>query len=189
MAVAVADDPRGAAEREVNDPAGMDLQLIQEAVRQSRFTFVDHAVRRMAKRVITVMEVREAILDTAWTLAAGQGPASVTMSAIAERAGIGRATLYKYFPDVQSILVAWHHRQIGRHLLHLAEVRDKAIDPEQRLQAVLEAYAHIHQQRTRHHRDGPHGAELATLLHRDDQVAPADAAGAGARKPRRWEEV
>src|SRR5438093_8382968 len=118
-------------------------------------------------------EVREAILDSAWTLASEQGPASVTMSEIAEKAGIGRATLYKYFPDVQTILAAWHQRQIGRHLLHLAEVRDKAADPGQRLQAVLEAYAHIHQQRTQHHRDGPHGAELATLLHRDDQVALA----------------
>jgi AcrR family transcriptional regulator len=29
-------------------------------------------------------------------------------------------TLYKYFPDVEAILIAWHGRQTGRHLQHLA---------------------------------------------------------------------
>lgn len=34
----------------------------------------------------------------------------MTMSRIAEEIGIGRATLYKYFPDVEAILLAWHER-------------------------------------------------------------------------------
>ena len=38
------------------------------------------------------------------------------MSQIAKDTGIGRATLYKYFPDVESILRAWHQRQIDEHL-------------------------------------------------------------------------
>ncbi len=118
-------------------------------------------------------EVREAILDTTWALATEHGPTSVKMSEIAEKTGIGRATLYKYFPDVEAILAAWHHRQINRHLAHLAEVRDKTSDPDKRLHAVLEAYAHIHQRRAQHHRREPHGTELATLLHQDDQVALA----------------
>ncbi len=118
-------------------------------------------------------EVREAILDTTWALATERGPAAVKMSEVAERTGIGRATLYKYFPDVQAILTAWHHRQINHHLAHLAEVRDKTSDPAARLHAVFEAYAHIHQRRVQHHRREPHGTELATLLHQDDQVALA----------------
>jgi AcrR family transcriptional regulator len=118
-------------------------------------------------------DVREAILDTTWVLANEHGPASVKMSEIAERTGIGRATLYKYFPDVDTILAAWHHRQINRHLARLAEVRDQTDDPGNRLHAVLEAYAHIHQERVRHHRRERYGHELATLLHTDDQVAGA----------------
>jgi AcrR family transcriptional regulator len=118
-------------------------------------------------------EVREAILDATWALATEHGPASVTMSEVAEKTGIGRATLYKYFPDVEGILAAWHHRQINRHLAQLAEVRDNSSDPGKRLEAVLEAYAHIYQRRIQHHRHEPHGAELATLLHRADQVAVA----------------
>jgi AcrR family transcriptional regulator len=65
------------------------------------------------------------------------------MSRIAERTGIGRATLYKYFPDVEAILLAWHGRQIGQHLAELEAVRDAAPDAIQGLSAVLEAYAVI----------------------------------------------
>jgi AcrR family transcriptional regulator len=118
-------------------------------------------------------EVREAILDAAWALASEQGPATVSMTQVAEKAGIGRATLYKYFPDVGAILAAWHQRQIGRHLALLAEVSDQTAEPGERLHAVLESYAHIHRGRTRHHRTEPHGAELATLLHTDERVAAA----------------
>jgi AcrR family transcriptional regulator len=61
-------------------------------------------------------QVHDAILDATAELIAEHGPMSVTMSAIAERAGIGRATLYKYFPDVEAILVAWHDRDFADHL-------------------------------------------------------------------------
>ena len=65
-------------------------------------------------------EVGDAILDTTVALAAERGLRSVTMSEIAEKTGIGRATLYKYYPDVEAILLAWHERQIGAHLEQLA---------------------------------------------------------------------
>jgi len=109
--------------------------------------------------------VREATLDTTAALVAEQGPASVTMSQIAERTGIGRATLYKYFPDVEAILLAWHERQIARHLEHLEHVRDQAGDPGRRLHAVLEAYALIQHQ---HHDD-----DMAAFLHRGEHVTQA----------------
>jgi AcrR family transcriptional regulator len=110
-------------------------------------------------------EVREAILETTWALVAERGLRSVTMSQIAEKTGIGRATLYKYFPDVEAILVAWHERHVTGHLEHLAELRDKAGDAGERLEAVLKAYALIQHKR--------HTTELAALLHRDEQVARA----------------
>jgi AcrR family transcriptional regulator len=109
--------------------------------------------------------VRQATLDTAAALVAEHGLRSVTMSEIAEEAGIGRATLYKYFSDVEAILVAWHERQVTGHLEHLAEVRDQAGDAGERLEAVLEAYALISHEH--------HDSELATLLHRGEHVARA----------------
>lgn len=113
-------------------------------------------------------EVRDAILDSTAALVAEHGLRSVTMSRIAEETGIGRATLYKYFSDVDTILFAWHERQITGHLDYLAEVRDQADDPVERLDAVLEAFALIS-----HEHHGHPGTELAALLHRDEQVARA----------------
>ena len=113
-------------------------------------------------------EVRDAILHTASALVSEHGLRSVTMSQITEETGIGRATLYKYFSDVEAILLAWHERQIAGHLEYLAEIRDRAGDPAERLEAVLEAYALIS-----HESHGDHNRELAAFLHRDEQVAEA----------------
>jgi AcrR family transcriptional regulator len=112
--------------------------------------------------------VRDAILDTTAALVAEHGLLAVTMTQIAEQTGIGRATLYKYFPDVESILRAWHHRRISEHLAHLAEVRDQVAGPRERLEAVLEAYALLSR-----HSPGHHQADFSALLHRDEQVTRA----------------
>lgn len=112
--------------------------------------------------------VRDAALDTTALLVAQHGLRAVTMSQIAEETGIGRATLYKYFPDVEAILRAWHEREISGHLEQLAEARDQAVGAGPRLEAVLRAYAEI-SQASRGHQD----TDLATLLHRDEQVARA----------------
>jgi AcrR family transcriptional regulator len=114
-------------------------------------------------------EVRDAVLDTAAALVADGGLLSVTMSRIAEETGIGRATLYKYFPDVEAILLGWHERQIASHLAHLVEVRDQTADPAKRLPAVLTAYAIM-----RHESHGHHDPEVSARLHRDDHVSHAD---------------
>ncbi|WP_031511352.1 TetR/AcrR family transcriptional regulator [Streptomyces megasporus] len=112
--------------------------------------------------------VRDATLDTTAALVAEHGPASVTMSRIAERTGIGRATLYKYFPDVETILTAWHERQIARHLDHLVEIRDRTDGPGKRLEAVLTAYALLCHEHREHHR-----TEIAALLHQGEHALRA----------------
>ena len=120
-------------------------------------------------------EVREAILDTTAALVAEKGVRGVTMSEIAERTGIGRATLYKYFADVEAILLAWHERQVTGHLEHLVTVRDQPGDPGERLEAVLAGYAHIHHGLATHnHGHLPlHGTDVVALLHRSEHVAHA----------------
>jgi AcrR family transcriptional regulator len=119
-------------------------------------------------------EVRDAILDNTAALVAERGLTSVTMSQIAKETGIGRATLYKYFPDVEAILFAWHERQITGHLEYLAEVRDQAGDAGERLEAVLEAYALISHDIPHHSIHQHHNAELAAVLHRSKQATRAD---------------
>jgi AcrR family transcriptional regulator len=111
------------------------------------------------------LEVRDAIMSTTAALVAEHGLRAVTMSQIAEQAGIGRATLYKYFPDVEAILVAEHDRHVEAHLEQLEALADQSGDAFDRLADVLEAYAMI-----RHHQ-GRHGTELSPLLHRPDHIA------------------
>ncbi len=112
--------------------------------------------------------MRDAILETTWELVSEQGLLAVTMSQIAEKTGIGRATLYKYFPDVEAILFACHERHVIGHLRHLAELRDRPGDPGERLEAVLRAYALI-----AHHRERHGTEELGALLHRGELVTRA----------------
>jgi AcrR family transcriptional regulator len=112
-------------------------------------------------------EVREAILDTTAALAAEHGPLAVTMSQIAEETGIGRATLYKYFPDVEAILIAWHERQVAGHLEHLTGLARHSGGAGRRLEEVLEGYALIIH-------DRPSASELAALVHRNDHLAQAE---------------
>jgi AcrR family transcriptional regulator len=91
------------------------------------------------------------------------------MSQIAEQVGIGRATLYKYFPDVDAILSAWHEREITDHLSHLEEIYGRGGDPVERLADVLEGYAHLG-----HRAHGHRESDLAAFLHRDERVSAAE---------------
>jgi AcrR family transcriptional regulator len=111
--------------------------------------------------------VREATLDATAALVAEHGLTGVTMSQIAKDTGIGRATLYKYFPDVDSILRAWHERRIDEHLKQLLHIRDQTDGAMQRLEAVLTAYTTA----ISHRRE--HGSDLAAALHHGEHVAAA----------------
>jgi AcrR family transcriptional regulator len=112
-------------------------------------------------------EVRDAILDTVGNLVEHHGLLAVTMSQVASQTGIGRATLYKYFPDVQHLLISWHQRRASDHLQTLTNLADRLDDPASRLAAVLEAYARICQHRGQHT-----AGELGTLLHDDEKTDP-----------------
>jgi AcrR family transcriptional regulator len=129
--------------------------------------------------------VREATLDAVGALVAEHGLTGVAMSQIAKESGIGRATLYKYFPDLESVLIAWHERQISRHLGQLSEIADRTAGAGQRLASVLAGYADLQG-------GHGHGGDVTAVLHRGNHVAHAhahlhefvsrlirDAAGAG----------
>ena len=110
--------------------------------------------------------VHQAVLDATAALVAEKGLRSVTMAQIATRAGIGRATLYKYFADVESILTTWHARQIEDHLGQLLKLKNHPGSAAERLAAALEAYA-----LGRHRRHAP---DVGAVLHRGDHVGHAE---------------
>ncbi|CAN7499825.1 TetR/AcrR family transcriptional regulator [Devosia sp. LjRoot16] len=105
--------------------------------------------------------VASAVMDKTAELAVREGLHTLTMARIAQEAGIGRATLYKYFSDVEGILSAWHKRQITTHLEALERIREQGATPLQGLEAVLIAYA----ESTRHGHDHAFGALLHAMPH------------------------
>jgi AcrR family transcriptional regulator len=100
--------------------------------------------------------VGAAIFAATGAIVAEEGFTGLGMAKIAARAGIGRATLYKYFGDVDALLVAWHRHMIGAHLAALARVRAAHPEPAAALSAIATATAQI--------RHGHH-APVAALLH------------------------
>jgi AcrR family transcriptional regulator len=68
------------------------------------------------------------IIDAAVALVAERGLAAASMSQVAQRTGIGRATLYSYFPDVEHILLAWHDQEVERY--HHALADELAAQPD-----------------------------------------------------------
>ena len=111
---------------------------------------------------------RQAMLQTAEEIFLEKGYQATTIDEIAERAGVTKRTLYKYFPDVEAILAAWHERQISGHLQQLAATGHQAGNAADRLEAVLQTYALI-----QHGQQAHHGSDLAALLHRGEHVIRA----------------
>jgi AcrR family transcriptional regulator len=111
--------------------------------------------------------VEQTIMEKTAELAATKGLANLTMAGIAQEAGIGRATLYKYFGDVHQILTTWHQRQIASHIAVLEDIRRKAETPTAALEGVLVAYGDILRQH--------HGHVLAPMLHKQPHARQAHA--------------
>ena len=109
-------------------------------------------------------DVRAAIIDAAWTLAAERGVRGVTMGAVAKQAGISRATLYNYFNGVNEILVAAHAEHVKDHLSQLEAARSSAASAAEGLRRVLAGYAHIC-----FHRGTANAPDLSGLVHSGDQ--------------------
>jgi AcrR family transcriptional regulator len=88
-------------------------------------------------------ETRRRIVSAAVELHGTEGPARTTMSAIAERAGVQRNTLYRHFPDERSILSACSAHFLTEHPMPVPEEWASIKDPHQRLRRGLaELYAY-----------------------------------------------
>lgn len=80
---------------------------------------------------------REAIYRAAVELVAEHGLAGVAMADVARRAGISRATLYKYFPGVEEILAGHMIQEVLREHRRLEEQLGVVEAPLERLRLVL----------------------------------------------------
>ena len=66
-------------------------------------------------RALTEAETRQRIVEATVELHQTLGPAKTTIKAIAERAGVQRATVYNHFPDLQALFEACNAHYYERH--------------------------------------------------------------------------
>jgi AcrR family transcriptional regulator len=104
-----------------------------------------------------------AIFAAAASIISSEGFGALSMARVAQEAGIGRATLYKYFSDIDAVLAAWHERTVSQHLLLIEEIAAAHPDkPLVALRRVLLAYGEM--RRHGHDSEGP-SAQLHNLPH------------------------
>lgn len=97
--------------------------------------------RRYEKRARAAQEqaTRLRIIDAAIALHGSIGPARTTISAIAERAGVRRATVYRHFPDERALFLGCSGTFAERNPLPDPARWASIPDPADRLAAALDA--------------------------------------------------
>src|SRR3712207_4169354 len=100
-----------------------------------------HKLKKRAERQEeTRLRIARATLELHETL----GPSLTTISAIAERAGVGRPTVYSHFPDDLSLGKACSSLELSENPLPDPGPWQEIADPERRLRVALgELYAYF----------------------------------------------
>jgi AcrR family transcriptional regulator len=95
--------------------------------------------RRYRKRLRAQheMQTRQAITEAAVKLHGTVGPARTTVSAVAEEAGVQRATVYRHFPDERSLFRACSGHYMSLHPPPDPSPWIEIVDPAERLRRAL----------------------------------------------------
>jgi AcrR family transcriptional regulator len=114
------------------------------------------------RRAESEAETRRRITETAVELHGSVGPARTSISAIAERAGVRRSTVYRHFPDEAALFDACSSHWAEANPLPDIQAWAAIEDPDERLRTALtELYAF----------DGRNERMLENL-HRDEDTVP-----------------
>jgi AcrR family transcriptional regulator len=117
---------------------------------------------RKRRRAEHEAETRRRITEAAVRLHGTIGPAKTTVSGIAREAGVQRATVYRHFPDDESLFLACSGQWLSRQRLPDPDTWDIHDDPFAVLRSGLtEIY--------RYYRDGE---PMLTAVLRDAEVVP-----------------
>jgi AcrR family transcriptional regulator len=98
---------------------------------------------QLKRRAERQSETRQRIIEATIELHQTIGPAQTTISEIAERAQVGRVTVYRHFPDEATLSRACSGQYFERHPFPDLGRWQKIADPVERLQTGLrETYAY-----------------------------------------------
>ena len=117
---------------------------------------------RLARRAERQAETRRRIVEAAVTLHGTVGPLATTISAIAERAGVERETVYRHFPDESTLFAACTDHYMTLHPGPSFDAWRQIGDPLRRTERVLSDVYRYYAETE---------AMTASIL-RDAQVAP-----------------
>lgn len=130
------------------------------------------------KRADDEQRTRARIVDAAEALHAEVGPARTTISAIAERAEVTRATVYRHFPDDESLFLACSGQWLSRQQLPDPDAWDAHDDPFAVLASGLgDVYRYFRE-----------GESMLTSVLRDAAAVPARVTETRLAQEREWGE-
>ena len=131
---------------------------------------------RKAKRAQDESRTRNRIVDAAEYLHGSIGPAHTTVSAVADRAGVTRATVYRHFSDEESLFLACSQQWISRQQLPDPDAWGVIEDPIERLSAGLVDIYRFYRR----------GQQMIRNIHRDVDAVPALVVAARRSREQRW---
>lgn len=115
------------------------------------------------RRAESEQETRRRITEATVELHGSVGPARTTVSAIAQRAGVQRATVYRHFPQTADLFAACSAHWIAAHPYPSPDGWAAIADPKQRTRVALgELYAYYRS-----------AAPMLANVRRDAQLLPA----------------
>ncbi len=131
---------------------------------------------RKAKRAQDEGRTRNRIVDAAEYLHGSLGPALTTVSAVADQAGVTRATVYRHFADEESLFLACSQQWISRQQLPDPAAWGVIEDPIERLRAgLVDIYGFYRR-----------GQQMIRNIHRDVDAVPALVVAARRSREQRW---
>jgi len=118
---------------------------------------------RMRKRAEAQASTRLRILDATMRLHEEVGPRATTISAIAERAGVQRLTVYRHFPDEAAVFQACTNEWLRQNPPPDAKTWRPLADRDARVRAALDAFYRYYRKTRR----------MWSAAHRDVDQVPA----------------
>ena len=116
------------------------------------------------------------IVDATEYLHGSLGPTRTTVSAVADRAGVTRATVYRHFADEESLFLACSQQWISRQQLPDPDAWGVIEDPVERLSAgLVDIYGFYRR-----------GQQMMRNIHRDVESVPAVVVAARRLREQRW---
>ncbi|MFL6074693.1 MAG: TetR/AcrR family transcriptional regulator [Mycobacteriales bacterium] len=101
---------------------------------------------QLKRRAAAQEETRHRIVQAAVALHQERGPALTSFTDIAARAGVGRMTVYRHFPDEQALFTACSGAYFEQHPLPDVAGLAPTADPAARLRAALRAAYDYHRE-------------------------------------------